>query len=125
MKSSVLRKKENGTFLKTIEHRKIAYLDDENKHCFEFITNLNGMNDGHIALNYKKRWQIEPLFKQIEQNFPLKFFLGDNENAIKIQISRAVIVNLLLNIIHKIIKRKWPFPTLQASVDCICLTSFI
>jgi hypothetical protein len=37
-------------------------------------------------LLYKIRWQIELLFKQIKQNFPLKYFLGDNENAIKIQI---------------------------------------
>ncbi|MEJ6582858.1 MAG: transposase [Crocinitomicaceae bacterium] len=39
---------------------------------------LKGMNAGHIALIYKKRWQIELLFKQLKQNFPLKFFLGDN-----------------------------------------------
>lgn len=51
--------KENGSYLKTIELLKIAYLDDENKRCFEFITNLKGMNAGHIALIYKKRWQIE------------------------------------------------------------------
>ena len=53
--------KENGTYLKTIELRKIAYWDDENKGCFEFITNLNGMNAGQIELIYKKRWQIELL----------------------------------------------------------------
>jgi IS4 transposase len=34
------------------------------------------------------------LFKQIKQNFPLKIFLGDNENAIKIQIYCVLIVNL-------------------------------
>jgi IS4 transposase len=27
---------------------------------------------------YKQRWQIETLFKQLKQNFPLKYFLGDN-----------------------------------------------
>ena len=106
--------KENGTYLKTIELRKIAYWDDENKRCFEFITNLNGMNAGHIALIYKKRWQIELLFKQLKQNFPLKFFLGDNENAIKIQIWCTLIVNLLLTVIHKKIKRKWAFSNLAS-----------
>jgi len=41
-----------------------------------------------IAAIYKLRWQIELLFydKQLKQNFPLKYFLGDNENAIKIKI---------------------------------------
>ncbi len=47
--------KENGVYLKTIDLRKIDYWDDENKRCFEFLTNLNGMNAGHIALIYKKR----------------------------------------------------------------------
>lgn len=106
--------KENGAYLKTIELRKIAYWDDENKRCFEFLTNLNGMNAGHIALIYKKRWQIELLFKQLKQNFPLKFFLGDNENAIKIQIWCTLIVNLLLTVIHKKIKRRWAFSNLAS-----------
>lgn len=106
--------KENGACLKTIELRRIAYWDDENKRCFEFVTNLFGMNAGHIALIYKKRWQIELLFKQLKQNFPLKFFLGDNENAIKIQIWCTLIVNLLLTVIRKKIKRKWAFSNLAS-----------
>ena len=116
LKDEVIRVdvKENGTYLKTIELRKVAYWDDTNKRCFEFITNLYGMNAGHIALIYKKRWQIELLFKQLKQNFPLKFFLGDNENAIKIQIWCTLIVNLLLTVIHKKIKRKWAFSNLAS-----------
>jgi hypothetical protein len=106
--------KENGKYLKTTELRKIAYWDDENKRCFEFITNLIGMNAGHIALIYKKRWQIELLFKQLKQNFPLKYFLGDNENAIKIQIWCTLIVNLLLTVIQRKLKRKWAFSNLAS-----------
>lgn len=106
--------KENGSLLKTTKLRRIAYWDDENKRCFEFITNLNGMNAGHIALIYKKRWQIELLFKQLKQNFPLKYFLGDNENAIKIQIWCALIVNLLLTVIRKKVKRKWAFSNIAS-----------
>lgn len=104
--------KENGKYLKTTELRRIAYWAEENERCFEFITNLKGMNAGHIALIYKKRWQIELLFKQLKQNFPLKFFLGDNENAIKIQIWCTLIVNLLLTVIHKKVNRKWAFSNL-------------
>ena len=116
LKDEVIRVdvKENGAYLKTIKLRKVAYWDDENKRCFEFLTNLHGMNAGHIALIYKKRWQIELLFKQLKQNFPLKFFLGDNENAIKIQIWCALIVNLLLTVIQKKIKRKWAFSNLAS-----------
>lgn len=45
--------KDNGKYLKTTELRRIAYWDDEHKRCFEFITNIQGMNAGHIALIYK------------------------------------------------------------------------
>jgi len=116
LKDEVIRVdvKENGAYSKMLELRKIAYWDEENKRCFEFITNLHGMNPGHIALIYKKRWQIELLFRQLKQNFPLKFFLGENENAIKIQIWCALIVNLLLTVIHKKIKRKWAFSNLAS-----------
>jgi IS4 transposase len=65
-----------------------------------------------IAALYKIRWQIELLFKQLKQNFPLKYFLGDNENAIKIQIYCALIVNLLMTVVQKRLKRPWAFSNL-------------
>jgi hypothetical protein len=106
--------KQEGKVAKTLRLRRIAYWDDENKRCFEFLTNFEGINAGHIALIYKKRWQIELLFKQLKQNFPLKYFLGDNENAIKIQIWCTLIVNLLLTVIKKQLKRKWSFSNLAS-----------
>ena len=117
--------KKNGTYLKTIELRKIAYWDDENKRCFEFLTNLNGLNAEQIALIYKKRWQIKLLFKQLKQNFQLKFFLVDNENDIKIQDWCLLIVNLLLTVIHKKIKRRWAFSNLSSFYRLHLLTIFI
>ncbi|MEO4796994.1 transposase [Bacteroides uniformis] len=39
-----------------------------------------------IMAIYHRRWQIESLFKQIKQNFPLRYFYGESANAIKIQI---------------------------------------
>ena len=106
--------KENGQYQGTTRLRRVAYWDNENNRCFEFITNLFGMNAGHIALIYKQRWQIELLFKQLKQNFPLKYFLGDNENAICIQIWCALITNLLLTVIRKRLKRKWAFSNLAS-----------
>ena len=72
------------------------------------------MNAGHIAMIYKKRWSIELLFKQLKQNFPLKYFLDDNENAIKIQILCTLIVKLFLTVIRKKIKRKWSLSNLAS-----------
>lgn len=92
--------------------RKIKYYDREHKRSFEFISNLFEFRADTIAALYKIRWQIELLFKQIKQNFPLKYFLGDNENAIKIQIYCVLIVNLLMAVIKKSLKRKWSFSNL-------------
>ncbi len=92
--------------------RKVVYYDRENKREFEFITNLFELRADFIAAFYKIRWQIELLFKQLKQNFPLKYFLGDNENAIKIQIYCVLIVNLLIAVIKKRLKRSWAFSNL-------------
>jgi hypothetical protein len=95
-----------------LELRKIKYYDREHKKTYEFISNLFEFRADTIAALYKMRWQIELLFKQIKQNFPLKYFLGDNENAIKIQIYCVLIVNLLMGVIKKSLKRQWSFSNL-------------
>lgn len=92
--------------------RKVCFYDRELKREFEFLTNLFEMRADLIAAIYKLRWQIELLFKQLKQNFPLKYFLGDNENAIKIQIYSALITNLMMTVIQKQLKRSWSFSNL-------------
>lgn len=67
------------------------------------------MEAEEIVVIYRKRWAIELLFKQIKQNFPLRYFYGESENAIKIQIWMTLIANLLLMVIQKRIKRSWSF----------------
>lgn len=104
-------KADNGTKA-PLKLRKITYYDREHKREFEFITNLMEMRADMVAALYKIRWQIEILFKQLKQNFPLKYFLGDNENAIQIQIYCVLIVNLLLTVIQKKLKRSWSFSNL-------------
>jgi hypothetical protein len=100
------------------EHRtrRIAYWDSENKRLFEFITNNFDLAAEKIALIYKKRWQIELLFKQLKQNFPLKYFLGDNENAIEIQIWTAMLANLLITLVRSQVKRSWAFSNLVSII---------
>ena len=58
-----------------------------------------------IAALYKSRWQIELLFRWIKQHLRLRKFLGNNENAIRLQILAAMIAYLLLRIaarLHRI-----------------------
>ena len=61
---------------------------------------------------YRKRWVIELLFKQLKQNFPLRYFYGESANAIKIQIWVTLIANLLLMVMQRRIKRSWSFSNL-------------
>ncbi|MEK6734579.1 MAG: IS4 family transposase [Pseudomonadota bacterium] len=105
-------KESNSNTDKPLKLRKICFYDRILKREFEFITNLFEMRADLVAAIYKLRWQIEILFKQLKQNFPLKYFLGDNENAIKIQIYCALIANLLMTVIQKNLKRNWAFSNL-------------
>lgn len=97
---------------RTVEARLVSYIDPESGEKLEFITNLMGHNALTIALLYKNRWIIEVLFKQIKQNFELKYFLSDSENGIKIQIWVALILNLLFTVLHKRIKEAEDFSTM-------------
>lgn len=51
-----------------------------------------------IAALYKARWQIELLFRWIKQNLNIRKFLGESENAVRLQIVAAMIAFLLLRI---------------------------
>lgn len=79
--------------------RMIKYYDAAKKRYFWFITNNLQLAPLTIANYYRQRWQIETFFKRIKQNYPLQYFLGDNENAIKIQIWCTLIADLLLKVI--------------------------
>jgi len=73
---------------------------------------------------YRRRWQIETLFKRLKQNFPLKYFLGDNQNAIQIQIWVSMIAWLLMQVIKKQVKRKWSLSNMMTAVH-ILLNSYM
>lgn len=98
-----------GGIEKQLKVRRIAYWSEERERLLIFITNNFDLTADLIALIYKKRWQIETLFKQLKQNFPLKYFVGDNVNAIEIQLWVSLIANLLLTIVKSKVKRGWAF----------------
>lgn len=104
--------KDTQTGPRPLRLRKIIFYDRALKRKFEFLTNLFEMRPDLVSAIYKLRWQIETLFKQLKKNFPLKYFVGDNENAIRIQIYCALIVNLLFTVVQKSLKRKWAFSNL-------------
>jgi putative transposase len=62
------------------------------------ITNDMERSAVDIATLYKIRWQIELLFRWLKQHLVIRKFLGNNENAIQLQILAAMIAYLLLRI---------------------------
>lgn len=94
---------------KSIEIRRVAYWDAEKNKVYEFITNDMQITTDTGADIYKRRWQIETMFKRLKQNFPLKYYLGDNQNAIEIQICTALIAQLIGLVIQRKVKRSWAY----------------
>lgn len=101
---------------KSIELRRIAFWDSEKEKIYEFITNNQEISPDTVADIYKHRWQIETMFKRLKQNFPLKYFLGDSQNAIEIQIWTALIIQLLMLVVQRKIKRKWAYSNMVSVV---------
>ncbi len=91
--------------------RIVTYVDIKKTRArlVSLLTNDMEMDVEDIVAIYRKRWEIELLFKQLKQNFPLRYFYGESANAIKIQIWVTLIANLLLMVIQKRIKRTWSF----------------
>lgn len=101
---------------KVITLRRVAYWDANTNKVFEFITNNFLISPDKIAAIYKNRWQIETMFKRLKQNFPLKYFLGDNQNAIEIQIWCGLIIQLLMLVIQRKTKRKWAYSNMVSLI---------
>jgi hypothetical protein len=99
-----------------LQVRLVTFYDKESDRTFEFLTNNFSLSPQDIADLYKKRWLIEILFKRIKQNFPLKYFLGDNQNAIKVQIWCVFIADLLIKLVQVQLKRKWAFSNLSSII---------
>jgi hypothetical protein len=101
--------------------RIITYADKKNQKLVSLLTNDMNFAPEEIIEIYHKRWEIELLFKQIKQNFPLRYFYGESANAIKIQIWVTLIANLLFTIIKKGAKRSWAFSTLATTLRIILM----
>lgn len=85
------------------------------------LTNDFDMSMETVVNIYRRRWQIESLFKQIKQNFPLRYFYGESANAIKIQIWVTLIANLLLSLLHSSLERSWSFSGLATMVRIVLM----
>ena len=104
--------------------RIITYVDFKKgklPRLISLLTNDFDMRPETIVEIYRRRWQIESLFKQIKQNFPLRYFYGESENAIKIQIWVTLIANLLLSLLQSSLERRWSFSGLATMVRIVLM----
>lgn len=104
--------------------RRIAFWFDEHQKVYEFITYNYCLDADKIAEVYKSRWQIETKLKRLKQNFPLKYFLRDNQNAIEIQIWVSLIIQLITLVIQRKAEKKWAYYNM-ISVICYHLMTYI
>ena len=104
--------------------RIITYVDikkGKKPKLISLLTNDFDMPLETIVAIYRRRWQIESLFKQIKQNFPLRYFYGESTNAIKIQIWVTLIANLLLSVLQSTLNRHWSFSGLATIVRIVLM----
>lgn len=113
LKDEMITVEKNG---RKIELRRVAYWDEGKGKVYSFISNNFLLAPDKICDIYKHRWQIETMFKRLKQNFPLKYFLGDNQNAIEIQIWCGLIVQLLMMVVQTKVKKKWAYSNMVSMV---------
>lgn len=82
--------------------RLVTAINPEDNKQYTFISNLLTAKARDIAAYYKERWSIELLFKWLKQNLKLTKFLGESENAIRIQIYVAIIAYILIGMFKEL-----------------------
>lgn len=103
--------------------RLVEHWNEDGKRII-LLTNNFELPLEEIVEIYNRRWEIELLFKQLKQNFPLRYFYGDSVNAIKTQIWVTLIANLLLSVVRKRVRRSWCFSNLTTTI-CHMLMHYI
>ncbi|MFH5886476.1 IS4 family transposase [Halalkalibaculum sp. DA3122] len=102
--------------------RLVCFRDSTSGKEFRFVSNLFTHTSRHIADIYRQRWQIEGVFKRIKGAWPLRYFLGDSPNAIKIQIWCALIADLLIQVLQRAHRRRWSYANLRAMIRLHCFS---
>ncbi len=94
--------------------RRIVVWDAEKDRGIALLTNHLDFGATTIAAIYKERWQIELFFKALKQNLRVKSVVGTMENALRIQISTALLALLLLKWLHYLSKAGWSLSNLAS-----------
>ncbi len=71
----------------------VNYVDEQKRETTQLLTNDHDLDPSEIVAIYETRWIIEAFFRQLKQNFPLKYLNGESANAIKVQVWVMLIAN--------------------------------
>lgn len=94
--------------------RRVVVWDEKEDREIVLLTNHLEFGATTIAAIYKDRWEIELFFKALKQTLKIKSFVGESENALKIQIWTALIAMLILKWLHHLSKANWSFSNLAS-----------
>jgi IS4 transposase len=94
-----------GTGKDKVEVRVVAFSDLETRSEFRLATNLPEVGDKEVSNDevadiYKKRWQIELLWKFLKMHLKLDRLITKNVNGITIQIYTCLIAYILLELVE-------------------------
>jgi len=78
--------------------RHVIYRDPETRKIFHFVSSDLKCPAKTIAAIYKRRWAVELLFRWLKGHLDIRRLPVKNSNAVKIQLSVAVLVQLLLQL---------------------------
>jgi len=94
----------------------------DNGGTITLLTNVLDRTAVEIAALYKGRWHIELLFRWIKQHLKLRKFLGNSDNAIRLQVLAAMIAYLLLRFAARVNCTKMPHLRLSELVSQFLFT---
>ena len=89
--------------------RRITAANPETGETIVLLTNHLRFAASTISEIYRDRWEIELFFKTLKQNLKVKTFVGESENALRIQIWTALVSLLVIKWLHHLSKAGWSF----------------
>lgn len=81
-------------------YRVVWFCDLESRSEFRLATNVNQMTNAEVSEAYRKRWQIEVLWKFLKMHLKLDKLITKSVNGVTIQIYMVLIAYLILQLIE-------------------------
>lgn len=92
------KRRQNKIYDKTLRLVRVERKEDGK--ILDLLTNNLSFTPCKISKLYKSRWYIETHFKWLKQSLNIKKFIGNSENATKIQLYVAIITYILLSLLR-------------------------